>query len=52
MQIVDRKKKNVDCRPKKMQIVDRKRKMQIVDLKNVVNVNLMTIMKDVKQGEN
>ena len=35
-----------------MWIVDRKRKMQIVDLKkNVVNVNLMTIIKDVKQGE-
>ena len=36
---------------KKMQIVDRKRKMQILDLKNVVNVSLMTIIKDVKQGE-
>ena len=35
-----------------MQVVDRKIKMQIVDLKkNVINVNLMTIMMDVKQGE-
>ena len=44
MQIVDRKKKNVDCRPKKKNVDCRSEK-------NVVNVNLMTIMKDVKQGE-
>ena len=35
-----------------MQVVDRKIKMQIVDLKkNVINVNLMTIQKDIKQGK-
>ena len=44
MQIVDRKKKNVDCRPKKKNVDCRSKK-------NVVNVNLMTIIKDVKQGE-
>ena len=44
MQIVDRKKKNEDCRPKKKNVDCRSKK-------NVVNVNLLTIMKDVKQGE-
>ena len=46
MQIVDRKKKNVDCKPIKKNVDCRSKK------KNVVNVNLVTIMKDVKQGEN
>ena len=52
MQVVDRKekcelqteKKNVDCRPKKKNLDCRSKK-------NVVIVNLMTIKKDVKQGE-
>ena len=52
MYIVDRKeecglkteKKNVGCRPKNKNVDCRSKK-------NVVNVNLLTIMKDVKQGE-
>ena len=36
--------KNVDCRQKTKNVDCRSKK-------NVVNVNLMTIMKDVKQGE-
>ena len=51
MQIVDRKNKNVDCRPKKMQIVDRKQNVDCRSKKKVDTVNLMTRIKDVKQGE-
>ena len=44
MFIVDRKRKNVGCRPKNKNVDCRSKK-------NVVNVNLMTIVKDGKQGE-
>ena len=52
MQVVDRK-ENVDCRPKKKN-VDCRPKKKNVDCrskKTVINVNLMTKMMDVKQGE-